>query len=666
MTCKIRKREIMSRIFSILWAFILLLAFYGCDTPTEPIPTNPDVFVDVQVTFDLDGGNWKSSIFGYEDPAHTLTITDLNNTTGTALTLIDTKNVSLRWFYKIFIVYNADYDAYEVVGKDAAETSVANMTIPDYDYIIAVHDHLTDQATKDIFISYVGSTDEKLFLLFDQDLSTYVSGPLEVSFYPEDYISFDYVESLNLPTLLPIPARSEFTFMGWSDGTHLYSSFPRYHESDGITEITYHAVWEGYSVEALEAYLIGFIPSKATENLVFPTDYSKYQISWASDHEDIISPTGLYKKPYQSTIVTLTATITTEEETLTRTYEVEVDGYKTLTAPIASSYIYRNYNLLTNEFFETLDIINTAFITANEDALLIGTGYLANVETYIMPKAKLYGNWVIMSVAPDSSWSTIAASSTLVNTFAENIVDAINTYGFDGVDIDWETPGSGEQARFTEMMRVVYTKVKENNPNHLVTAAIAGGIWQPPQYNLLSSQQYMDYINMMTYGMTSSSGYYQNALYRDTTSHHVAFNVGKTLSSCSIEESIAIYHDTYNIPYSKIIVGVAFYGMKQVRTYNSTTQTWSGWVAAGSVYYASIVNNYIGNSSYTRYYDASAGVPYIVKNDGTEFISYDDPRSIADKSAYILENELAGMMFWENGTDTTGTLLAAMRLGLNK
>jgi chitinase len=419
-------------------------------------------------------------------------------------------------------------------------------------------------------------------------------------------------------------------------------------------------------VGALESYLNGFIPSKATKDLVLPVDFSKYQISWASDHEDIISSTGLFNKPYQDVVVTLTATISTEEESIIKIYEVEVDGYKPLSTGIASSYIYRNYHLLTDEFFETLDIINTAFITATDDASLIGTTYLANVETYIMPKAKIHGNWVIMSVAPESSWSVIAASPSLVNTFANHIVEAINTYGFDGVDIDWETPTSGETTRFTELMRVVSNKVKENNPNHLVTAAIAGGMWQPPQYDLIHSQQYMDYINMMTYGMTSSNGYYQNALFKDTTFDHATFKVGKTLTSCSIEESVAIYHDTFNIPYSKIIVGVAFYGMKQIRSYNQTTQTWSSWTADGSVYYAYIVNNYLGSDSYTRYYDASTGVPYIVKNDGTEFVSYDDPRSIADKSEYILERELGGMMYWENGADTTGTLLLAIRLGLNK
>ena len=88
----------------------------------------------------------------------------------------------------------------------------------------------------------------------------------------------------------------------------------------------------------------------------------------------------------------------------------------------------------------------------------------------------------------------------------------INLYGFDGVDIDWETPLSEEATSFTNMMRVIYEKVKANNPNHLVTAAIAGGMWQPPRYDLVNSHQYLDYINMMTYGMVSNNGYYQNAL----------------------------------------------------------------------------------------------------------------------------------------------------------
>jgi chitinase len=659
----------MKKIAPMIWLAILIFTLYGCTEPiddSQPTLSNPTEYVDIDVTFKLEGGSWNSDIFTTVEAKDELIITDLNNTTGAAFTILDTKDVSLRWFYKVFIVYNDAYKAYEVVGKDYAKSSVSNLDLPDYEYILALHDQLIDEETKDIFKSYVNNKDERLFLLFDQELNTYTTGDLKVSFYPEELITFDFSEVMNQSELLPIPIRKEYVFIGWSDGTNIFQTFPRYQAKDLITSITYQAVWEGYSVEELELFINSFIPAKATTDITLPTSYSKYQIEWETSEAYAISSTGVYQRPYQDTIVTLTANITSDDIQIVKTYEVEVDGYKELSTGIASSYIYRNYHILTNEFFETLDIINTAFIIASEDASLSGTAYLSNVETYIIPRARLHGNWVIMSVAPESKWSTIAASPSLVNKFADNIVEMINTYGFDGVDIDWETPKSGEQTRFTELMRVVYTKVKENNPNHLVTAAIAGGMWQPPMYDLINSQQYLDYINMMTYGMTSSNGYYQNALFKDTTYHHATFNVGRTLTSCSIEESVQIYNETFNIPYSKIIVGVAFYGMKQVRSFNQSTQTWSTWTGDGSVYYAYIVNNYLNSSNYTRYYDASAGVPYIVKNDGTEFVSYDDPRSIADKSAYILENELGGMMFWENGTDTTGTLLLALRLGLNK
>jgi len=66
------------------------------------------------------------------------------------------------------------------------------------------------------------------------------------------------------------------------------------------------------------------------------------------------------------------------------------------------------------------------------------------------------------------------------------------------------------------------------------------------------------------------------------------------------------------------------------------------------------------------YFDEAAGVPYILKNDGKEFISYDDPQSIALKSAFIKAEGLKGMMYWENGCDNTGILLAAMKQGLKQ
>ncbi|MFW5889369.1 MAG: glycosyl hydrolase family 18 protein [Bacillota bacterium] len=459
------------------------------------------------------------------------------------------------------------------------------------------------------------------------------------------------------------PFKEGFIFMGW----YLDSEFTRPYSFSTMPaeNITLYAKWEAIDWSDVELYLSDLVPEELSDNINLPNVYNDYTITWISSNPEILSNEGIYKRPYQVTNITLSAIIQLEQHSITKIYNIEVAGYKTLSAPLTSSYIYRNYDLVTDSFFKTLDIINCAFITANSEGTLSGTSVLNNINTYIMPKARENGNWVIFSIAPDSDWSEIASSTSRINTFADNIVEMINTYGFDGVDIDWETPTSSEASRFTEMMSVIYTKVKANNPNHLVTAAIAGGMWQPPRYDLENSHQYLDYINMMTYGMVSNNGYYQNALNKSTSFDNPLNSVGKTLTSCSIEESIAIYN-TYGIPNSKIIVGVAFYGIKQTRTFDQTSQTWSDWVNSGYVSFTSIVNNYLNNSSYDYYYDNQAGVPYIIKTDGTVFISYDNPVSISEKSTYIIENGLAGMMYWENGLDQTGLLLLAMETGLKQ
>lgn len=474
-----------------------------------------------------------------------------------------------------------------------------------------------------------------------------------------DSITQDYNTILIQPEN---PVKDGYAFGGWYLDNELtieyvFSAMP----SDNVI---LYAKWDEIDWSDIELYLSSLIPNDLSDNISLPTTYLEYSISWESSNSDILTDDGIYSRPYQLSAISLTALIQLGQSTITKNYNVNVIGYKSLSAPLTSSYIYRDYDEVSDSFFTTLDIINCAFITADETGSLSGTAVLKNIDTYIMPKAKEQGNWVIFSIAPDSDWSGIVSNPTRMNTFANNIVDMINEYGFDGVDIDWETPTSYEATLFTDLMRIVYTKVKENNPNHLVTAAIAGGMWQPPRYDLENSHQYIDYINMMTYGMVNNNGYYQNALSKSTTFADQDNLAGKTLTSCSIEESVEIYNE-YGIPNSKIIVGVAFYGIKQTRTYDSTSQTYSAWVKEGSVSYNHIKDVYLSDSYYSYHYDRNAGVPYIINTDGTFFVSYDNPRSIAEKSTYVIDSGLAGMMYWENGLDSTGALLSAMDSGLN-
>lgn len=627
---------------------------------------DPNRIAAVDVTFNLNGGMLVRSDFEQVDPDSQLTITSKNDGYGSTFSIIDDTRFLLTYFHKIFIKYNETFDAYEVIHVDPVTTSTSQLDIGVYDYVIALEQYFEDEDILNTISAYTNEEKILKFIIFDQDLSLYEEGPLIASFYTEDIVGQTFHQILTETTSLPTPIREEYVFAGWYLNDEQVIDFPGYKIIDGINELTYEARWEGYHMSDLISYLNDLIPDEVYDDIILPTTYSGFSIVWSSSHEDVITSSGMFIRPYSPQTVTLTAEITSSVDTQTKTFDVAVIGYKSLDKPIASSYIYRDFNQVDDNFFETLDIINTAFILGNSNGDLYGTGYLSNVATYIMPEAKKHGNWVIMSVGPSTEWSTIAASPSKVLHFANQIVDYINQYEFDGVDIDWETPTSSETKLFTALMKVVYEKVKANNPNHLVTTAITGGQWQPPKYDLIYSNQYLDYINLMTYGLTSGSGQYQNPLYKQTAYHNPTFLVGRSLTTASIDESVKILRDTYHVSYDKIIVGVAFYGIKQTRTYNDSTQSYTTWSNAGSVYYHEIYHNYLNNEQYTEYYDQGAGVPYMVNDSGTVFISYDNQKSILEKSRYIINQELGGMMFWEYGTDTTGILLQALRTGLMK
>lgn len=386
-------------------------------------------------------------------------------------------------------------------------------------------------------------------------------------------------------------------------------------------------------------------------------------IEWESNSE-YLSNDGKFTKPYKDLSVTLTFTITCGSVTVTNTLDLKLKGYKDLSENIASAYVYREYYNLTDKFFETMDIIYCAFISFNSDGSLAkNSSVLGNIKKYVSPKASEYGVYKVLSLggggeSPRSAYVSVTQNESTRKILIDNVINLINEYGFDGVDIDWETPTSSQAPYFTLFVKELSEAIKKNNPNHILTAAITGGRWQPPRYDLVNSGKYLDYINVMTYGMSSSGGTYQNALYFRSGYNDSINRVGSVLSSCSIDESVDIFNG-YNIPNNKLIFGLAFYGVKQVKSNGS----WSG---GGSVYYTSIKNNYLNNDDYEYFYDEQAQVPYILSKDKTVFISYDDPRSIIAKCKYVKDTKCAGVMYWENGCDSTGDLVNAIYDGLKK
>jgi chitinase len=57
-------------------------------------------------------------------------------------------------------------------------------------------------------------------------------------------------------------------------------------------------------------------------------------------------------------------------------------------------------------------------------------------------------------------------------------------------------------------------------------------------------------------------------------------------------------------------------------------------------------------NGYTVYRDEKARAPYIFNSSDSLFITFDDTLSVKLKAAYVIDNELGGIMFWEQSQDT--------------
>ena len=302
-----------------------------------------------------------------------------------------------------------------------------------------------------------------------------------------------------------------------------------------------------------------------------------------------------------------------------------------------------------------LDIIYCAFLDIDANGDFTNESRMtSNINNYIKPLAKNSGTKIVISVNQSASgaFATVAASPTLREKLAANILNFVEKLEIDGIDIDWETPSSSEATTFTLLMEAIYKKMKAKNPEYLVTAAIGGGKWQPPKYDLTNSGKYLDYVNLMTYSMATGNGYYQNALYKSTK--------GATLTSCTIVESVDIFNG-YGIENGKLLVGIPFYLTVQTESGGPGSKTGTG----KSKWYNLLDTTYALSDTMKEYFDEECGVPYRYDSVNKIFISFENEKSIKRKCEYINANGLAGIMYWQYGQDVNDMLSLAIDKYIN-
>ncbi|MDF1664351.1 MAG: glycosyl hydrolase family 18 protein [Planctomycetota bacterium] len=141
--------------------------------------------------------------------------------------------------------------------------------------------------------------------------------------------------------------------------------------------------------------------------------------------------------------------------------------------------------------YSAVDVVIHGFITPDAQGNLSENGNFNDFRTWpwaTAPDVPLptavhnAGKKIVMSiggatVAP-SLFDTIASNPTNRANFIQNIIQSINSFGYDGVDIDYEWPAGVRQGQdFTTLMTELYAAVKANNSQHLVIFGAGPGNW---------------------------------------------------------------------------------------------------------------------------------------------------------------------------------------------
>ncbi len=431
------------------------------------------------------------------------------------------------------------------------------------------------------------------------------------------------------------------------------------------------------AVDEAAAYAESLIPLKnAGEKIDLPNEYKSEDginvfISWKSNDPYTITNQGMVTQPRKSSArVTLTAECSSGKTTASvkKTVTVGPLGYETLPKKPVFVYYYSNQRALSDIERETIDVINLSFggIDANGEVYVSGLNYATVLQE------RKYGIRVCFSVQKKEGFVEWTSTAEKREKLAQSFVDVCGQYHFDGVDIDWEYPdGTTQVNNYVAFMEILYTKMKAANANYIVSSAMYGGNGVS-KYNAGVSHQYMDYVHLMTYDLNSN----------DFSQHLTALKESNNGYS-SVEETVN-YYVRAGVPKEKLIIGGAFYG----KVYNLTL-TGTKFIgerptdAPVSILYDSIKKSYlsmIGKESdrlkVERRWDSTAQAPYLCITEydgngnvtGRKFITYDDAESITLKCAYVFDNGLGGIMFWELGyTDRAeNDLIKAVKEGFNQ
>lgn len=254
-------------------------------------------------------------------------------------------------------------------------------------------------------------------------------------------------------------------------------------------------------------------------------------------------------------------------------------------------------------------------------------------------------------------FTAVCASEGNMNHFVSTSVDFLREWGFDGLDMDWEYPGSRgsppeDKARFTTLLQKLKTAFENEatatgKTRMILTSAVAAG--QPTidaGYEIAEVCNTLDLVHLMAYDL---HGAWQNI-----TDHNAPLDATGATYTDGVQDFTVKYATEYwldnGCSKDKLVLGIPTYG----RGFTLTSSANSDYGAAASG--AATAGTYTREAGFLAYYEICEMTPDRTINDdgvkapalvqGDQWIGYDDEVSVREKVKYAKELKLAGAMIW--------------------